>query len=113
MDTDPNAYVFAYCKQLVSLIIPNCTSILNCAVGWCTSLSTLSLPACTFISNVAFGSCHRLLNLYLLTSTIPTLNHINAFNSTPISNYTELTGGIHGSIFVKASLLDSFKTATN
>jgi len=42
-----------------------------------------------------------------------TLSNINAFGSTPISNYTTSTGGVYGSIYVPASLVDSYKTATN
>jgi hypothetical protein len=49
----------------------------------------------------------------LLTSSVPTLSAVAVFSSTPISGYTAQTGGVHGSIFVKESLLASFKAATN
>ena len=71
-----------------------------------------SFPKCTYIYSNAFGYCYNLLSLYILTSTVPTLASINAFISTPISNYTTSTGGVYGSIFVKESLLASFRTAT-
>ena len=60
-----------------------------------------------------FGRCYNLLSLYLLHTQVMSLSHINAFSSTPISNYTASTGGVNGSIFVRASLLDAYKTATN
>jgi hypothetical protein len=65
----------------------------------------------SFASGV-FNSCFNLLSLYILTSAVPTLGASSTFVSTPISNYTTSTGGVHGSIYVKASLLASFKAAT-
>jgi hypothetical protein len=46
-------------------------------------------------------------------TSVPTLRYSNAFSSTPIAGYTTSTGGIYGSIYVPASLYESFKTATN
>ena len=44
---------------------------------------------------------------------MPTLASTDVFSSTPIWNYTTSTGGEYGSIFVKASMLSAFQTATN
>ena len=41
------------------------------------------------------------------------LQNINAFTSTPISNYTTSTGGVYGSIYVPESLYSSYIASTN
>jgi len=49
--------------------------------------------------------------LQLGASSVATLNHVNAFYSTPmsLSSYT----GSFGSIYVPASLVNAYKSATN
>jgi len=42
-------------------------------------------------------------------TSVPTLVNSNAFYSTPISNSTYI--GTYGSIYVKSSMLNAFKTA--
>ena len=78
----------------------------------CADLTTISFPSVTIIGSSAFQYCSKLTSLYLLGSQVATLTNINAFGSTPISNYTTETGGAYGSIFVPASLYDSYKTAS-
>jgi len=68
---------------------------------------------CATISSYAFRRCYRLLSAYFLGTSVPELQHSNAFLSTPIAGYTSSTGGVLGSIFVRASLLTSFQSATN
>lgn len=48
-----------------------------------------------------------------MSTSVVSLGNINAFSSTPISGYTSSTGGVYGSIYVPASLLASYKAATN
>ena len=132
--TSVGNYAFCSCYSLATISFPSCTDIGTNAFSRCSRLTTVSLPNCGWLSTAAFHSCinlttalflkcsqiypsafaycYNLLSLYLLTSTVPNLSNINAFVSTPISNYTTSTGGIYGSIFVKQSLLASFKTAT-
>ena len=128
-------YTFSSCTNLVSISFPACTSIdyaafSNCyklesayfpvcsiveryTFTKCSSLSTASFPSCIMIGSQAFYSCYNLLALYLMGSSVCSLVNINAFQSTPISNYTTSTGGVYGSIYVPASLLANYKTATN
>ncbi|MBO7080364.1 MAG: leucine-rich repeat domain-containing protein [Bacilli bacterium] len=125
------SYAFADCRSLTTAIFPECDIIGLCAFYNCYNLSIISFPKSTLLSNYAFYSCSKLtmatfskcshiyssvftfcvslFSLYLLTSSIPTLSDTSTFYSTPISTY----GSIRGSIFVKASLLTAFKTATN
>ena len=79
----------------------------------CQNLTNVSLPKVSFMSSYAFQQCYNLLSLYLNVSSIPSLQNINVFSSTPISNYTTSTGGVYGSIFVPTSLYSSFISATN
>lgn len=103
--------VFYQCYSLTSINLPQCSSVGGYAFTYCQQLSIISIPICTTISSSAFFRCYNLISLYLNSvSAIPTLG-TNAFQSTPISNYST-SAGRYGSIFVPASLFESFKTAT-
>lgn len=105
---------FANCPSLTIVDIPNCTTIGSNAFLSCTALSVVSFPNLSVIqSTYAFRSCYNLLSVYLLGSSIPVLSSPLAFSSTPIYGYTTSTGGVYGSIYVPASLYDSYRTATN
>ena len=75
----------------------------------CSSLHTLRLPKISYVGSYAFYGCTHLMSLYLLNSLVATGSAFILAN-TPMSNsgYT----GSFGSIFVKESLLNSWKTAT-
>lgn len=104
---------FNQCITLSSISLPICNTIHSLALSACYLLSTLSLPNATSISASAFAGCRTLLSLYLMGSSLCSLSNINAFTSTPISTYTTYTGGVNGSIYVPASLYDSYIAATN
>ena len=92
---------------------PNCTTIDNYAFNKCTSLRFLYIPACTSIGSYVFQSCYRLVELYvgIGQSVVPTLGSF-AFLSTPIGGYSTVAGQ-YGSVYVPASLYNSFLTAQN
>ena len=97
---------FDQCNKLTSVSFPACTSIGDSAFARCRSLTTVNFPACTSIKNGAFDQCTRLTKIYLTASSRCILHNSNAFSGTGIwSN--------KGSIFVKSSLVASYKTATN
>ena len=104
---------FWNCSALSYVSIPLVTILGEQSFDGCISLTNISAPHCTQISTNAFSRCYNLLSVYLNVSAVPSLSNINAFNSTPISNYTTSTGGIYGSIFVPTSLYSSFIAATN
>ena len=106
-------YAFHSCKSLSSVNFPACTAVDASAFAECDSLSLASFPVCANIGYAAFMSCYNLLNLYLASTSVCELIYSNAFTSTPIGGYTASTGGVYGSIFVPASLVDSYKSATN
>lgn len=104
---------FAKCASLTTVDFPACTLISDYVFEYCSSLTTISFASIVTIGSYAFRSCYKLLSLYLLGSSVASLATINAFYQTPISNYTTSTGGVYGSIYVPASLYNSYLTATN
>lgn len=107
------SYGFQSCYSLNNPSFPLLSSIGSYAFGNCRNLETLSLPSASTINSYAFRSCYMLKSLYLLGSSVASLLAVNAFSSTPISNYTTSTGGVYGSIFVPSSLYNTYITATN
>ena len=128
------AYAFQM-AALQSLIVPACSSMVTSAFFNCTGiayvyapalclaysgvfktrnqLNTVILSSCSVVGSSCFSGCTRLLSLYLLSTAVCKLSNINAFKSTPISTYTTATGGVHGSIFVPASLYATYIASTN
>ena len=104
---------FHNCLSLTTVSFPAATEIGNSAFYACMRLTTASIPAATGIGNNAFRSCYNLTSLYLTGGSMAQLSNANAFSSTPISNNTASTGGVYGSIFVPASLYDSYISAAN
>lgn len=113
-------YAFSGCNQLGSastgstgIYIPKCTNVASSMFANCKFLPTISLDKCLNIWNGAFYMCQRILSIYLLGSTVANLKNTNAFAYTPISNSTSYTGGVHGSIYVPASLYSTYIASTN
>ena len=102
---------FSRCTSLQSVNFPNCSIIGYYVFQGCTSLQSVSFPNCSSIGNYAFWSCFSLQSVYLLSTSVCTLAHSNAFNNTPLSLSTYL--GYFGSIYVPSSLLTAYQTATN
>ena len=103
---------FYKCSNLTTVSFPVATSIGDYAFFNCYPLTTVSFPKATSIGNAAFHSCRNLISLYLAGSSICKLSNSNAFMYTPIYGYSA-SAGTYGSIYVPASLLTSYKTATN
>ena len=103
---------FSACRSLTSVNFPLVTSIASFTFYYCFSLTTASFPNATSIGNNVFNGCYNLISLYLTGSSLCALSNSNAFTSTPIGGYTASTG-TYGAIYVPASLLTSYKTASN
>lgn len=128
-----NNYAFTACAKLVNVSFPMCSRINNYAFNGCTSLEHVNFPKCSmlnyyafnnctnltsaefsvcdYIHNGVFSNCSKLTSLTLYSSSVAELNNVGAFKNTPmsVSTYT----GAFGSIYVPASLVDAYKTATN
>ena len=110
--TSIGSSAFFNCTSLTSISFPKATSIGSNAFHWNRNLTTVRFPKVTSISGSAFYSCYNLISLYLTGSSLCTLANSNAFSLTPIGGYSA-SAGTYGHIYVPASLLTSYKTATN
>lgn len=108
-----NNYAFGNCSKLTTVSIPNVSGVLSNAFYNCKSLSVLSLPSAKTIYSSAFNNCVLLVELHLDgVSSVPVLSGQRQFSSTPIGGYSTVAGK-YGSVYVPASLYNSFLTAAN
>jgi len=110
--TNIGSSAFMGCTSLTSVSFPACTSIGINVFGYC-AFSEIYLPSCTYIRNGAFSPCFYLRSLYLLGPSVCTLEGEGVFAGSPISGYTQYTGGVYGSIFVPPSLYSQYISAPN
>ena len=100
------AGTFYDCYSLSQVSLPVCSYIGNNAFQDCYSLSQMDLPMCSYIGDGAFYDCTSLSIITIGYSSICSLDGFGAFIDTPIASGT-------GSIYVPASLVDAYKSATN
>ena len=110
--TSIDNFAFRSCSSLTTVNFPVCTSIGGYAFGDCRSLTTASFLVCTSIGGSAFSKCYNLSQLTLGASRVCTLVNSNAFSSTPFAGYSASFSGTPV-IYVTASLVNAYKTATN
>ena len=101
--TSIGAYAFRYCSKLPSINLPLCTFIGHQTFANCSSISMAKLPICSFIGNKGFDGCEKLTQVYL--NSVTSVTTITDWTFSYCSNLT--------SVYVPASLVDAFKTATN
>ena len=98
--------VFQNCISLASVTISSSvTSISSRAFSSCNSLASITIPSSvTSIDGNAFQYCYGMKTFDFRRSTsVPTLNNVNAFNSTPSDK----------EIIVPDELYESWKAASN
>jgi len=96
---------FKYCFSLANVSLPVCEYIGNSTFYQCSFLTAISLPKCISIGASAFYSCSRFSSIYLANSSVAYLG-TNAFYNTGITSSK-------GAIYVPASLVSAYQTATN
>lgn len=101
---------FSYCLSLTSINFPRCLTVSYRAFSRCYSLTSATFLRLTTLNTSAFYDCSNFTTFVLNTSSVCKLTG-DPFSSTPISNST-LTG-YFGSIYVPASLVNAYKSATN
>ena len=103
--TSLHSNAFRNCGNLSSVSLPNVVRMSGYCFANCVSLQTISLPNCSYVSRNAFWGCTNLKTIYMGTarSVVATMTHSNA-----LSSCTALQ-----SIYVPASLVDAYKTASN
>lgn len=106
-----NNYAFNGCTSLENISFPKCSMLNYYAFNNCTNLISADFPMCNYVHNGVFSNCSKLTTLVLNYSSVATLNNVGAFKNTPMSasSYT----GAFGSIYVPASLVNAYKSATN
>ena len=97
---------FYTCRNISQVSLPMCSYIGINACWQCYPLAQPSLPMCSYIGNNAFRGCGLLSIITLGYSNICSLNTSSTFYNTKITSST-------GSIYVPASLVDSYKSANN
>ena len=99
-------YAFGNCTSLSQVSLPVCSYIGSSAFTYCSSLSQISLPVCEVIKDAAFLGCTSLSIITLGYSGVCMLDLSIAFLNTQITSST-------GRIYVPASLVSAYKSATN
>lgn len=98
-------YAFRSCNNLSSISLPNVNNLSAYCLANCSALQTISLPKCSYLNRYAFWSCSNLNTIYMgiELSTVASMAQSNA-----LSDCSALQ-----SIYVPASLVDSYKSAPN
>ena len=96
---------FNDCKSLSQISIPMCSYIGSYAFRSCGSLKQVSLPKCSYIGNYAFLFCYELNTITIGYSGVCSLGS-SVFYRTQITSSA-------GDIYVPASLVNAYKSATN
>ena len=97
---------FLRCISLSQISLPTCESIGYIAFLSCWSLAQASLPVCSYIGEYAFYNCYSLSRITIGYSGVCSLDGTSVFDGTKITSS-------RGSIYVPASLVNSYKKATN
>lgn len=120
--TSLRRYALYGCTSLTSVSFPNVTSIVNSALSGCTNLTSVDMPKLKTIAGSGFNGCTKLTSV-----EFPAVTSIgnNAFagctrlTSLTLSNTSQVatlgTSAIpsNTTVYVPASLLNSYKSATN
>ena len=96
---------FFACTSLSQIILPMCSYIGRYVFAYCP-LTQVSLPMCSFIDDYTFQNCSSLSIITIGYSSVCSLINSMTFDRTQITSST-------GSIYVPASLVDSYKSAPN
>lgn len=105
--TSVGTYAFYGCTALETANLPKATSVPSQAFYNCTKLKHADLGQAGSIAAQAFNACSALTELILRkTDSICTLSNVNGVNNSPIGQGT-------GYVYVPAALVDTYKTATN
>ena len=97
---------FQDCRSLKQVSLPMCSYIGGYVFYNCRSLSQMNLPVCSRIIIGTFQRCSSLSIITIGYSSVCILEDSNVFAATQITSST-------GSIYVPASLVDSYKSANN
>lgn len=94
---------FMRCGSLQSIYLPMCSRIGSTTFAMCSNLSLVDLPICSYIGNTCFSMTNNTVTLtvYLRSTSVCSLGGNSVF-----------WGKTNKSIYVPASLVDTYKTTT-
>ena len=102
-------YALYACTNLMSVTLPNATTMWNYGIGGCTNLTTCDLGPVASIAANGFNGNTAMNRLTLRKSdSITTLANTSAFTNTPFASGN--TGGV---LCVPSSLISAYQAATN
>lgn len=104
--TSVRNYAFGDHQNIVSILLPNVTTLGTYAFRNCISLESADFSSLSLIGTAAFFRCLALKTLIIRTNTLCNLETEAAFASTPMYNNA-------GYIYVPSALVDEYKQATN
>lgn len=105
--TSLGSYAFYQCSALETAKLPKLTSVSTQVFYGCTKLKHADCGQLGNIPAQTFNACSALTELILRkTGSICTLSNVNSVNNSPIGKGT-------GYVYVPASLVDTYKAATN
>ena len=106
IESDFTSYLSVSKSDITNVSLPECRYIGDNTFQSCTSLNQVNLPECRYIGEAAFDTCSSLSIITIGYSSVCSLNGSMNFTNTQITSST-------GSIYVPASLVDSYKSAAN
>ena len=104
--SDFTSYLSVTASDITNVLLPECKYLYDLTFQSCTSLNQVNLPVCSYIGDGAFLNCNLFSSITIGYSSICSLGGSNVFSTTQITSST-------GSIYVPASLVDTYKSATN
>lgn len=102
--SDFTSYLSVTASDITNVLLPECKYIYNLTFQSCTSLNQANLPVCSYIGDGAFLNCNLFSSMTIGYSGVCSLDGTQIFETTQITSST-------GSIYVPASLVDSYKSA--
>lgn len=100
------------CDKLNVVDVPMVESIAGYGLEYCKALPSIRLPVISSIGSSAFAHCIVLKDIYIGSSSVPTLSSVAAFAYTPIAmsgSYSSADARIH----VRSEMVEAFQAATN
>lgn len=99
-------HTFRACTQLTKINAPKVTYLGSYCFYTCSKLAKVDFPVLATIDTYCFAYCSALTAVIMRSSTVVTLVNSSAFNNSAVAKGT-------GFIYVPASLVDSYKSASN
>ena len=104
--SDFTSYLSVTASDITNVLLPECKYLYDLTFQSCTSLNQVNLPVCIYIGNGAFLNCNLFSSITIGYSSVCSLGGTQIFETTQITSST-------GSIYVPASLVDTYKSAEN